>query len=122
MPNAKTIDKIGVALSASAADASDLADRLREASDLIEALEAEVELESHEVDYLSSIPFTLREALRVAAAEALAQGKSVHVQFSPGYDFSVSIWDYGSGVSLHVSGPYPPEFPRAAYLGNETSA
>jgi hypothetical protein len=31
----------------------------------------------------------------------------------PGYEFEIRLWDFGEAVSVHLSGPYPPTFPRA---------
>ena len=46
---------------------------------------------------------------------AASAGKAIHLQYSPGYDFSVQLWDYGTALSVHISGPYPPDFPRNSY-------
>jgi hypothetical protein len=73
---------------------------------LVDAISTCVELTPQEAIYFEAIPATLREGLRATAFEALSQGKSVQVQFSPGYDFEVRLWDYGGAVSVHVSGPY----------------
>jgi hypothetical protein len=72
-------------------------------------------LEDHEAEYIAAIPVSLREGIRGAVLEAVSAGKSIHLQYSPGYDFSVQMWDYGEGLSVHVSGPYPPRFPRDRY-------
>ncbi len=58
---------------------------------------------------------TLVQGVRAAVAEAASQGKSIHFQYSPGYDFSVQMWDYGAALSVHVSGPYPPNYARDSY-------
>ena len=49
--------------------------------------------------YLEAHPADLcRKASEAALAQALdAKDKAIHLQYSPGYDFSVQIWDYGDG-------------------------
>jgi hypothetical protein len=73
---------------------------------LVDAISTALDLTTEEAIYFDSIPPTLREGLRATVFEALSEGKSVQVQFSPGYDFEVRLWDYGEAVSGHVSGPY----------------
>jgi hypothetical protein len=72
-------------------------------------------LEDYEAAYVAAIPISLREGIRAAIVEAASAGKAIHLQYSPGYDFSVQMWDYGEGLSVHLSGPYPPTFPRDGY-------
>ncbi len=119
MPNAMTIASIARVLDRIRLDQAgtdDLVGRLREPGSLVEVLKAEAELEDYEVEYLSSIPDALVESMRAAAVSALAAGKAVHLQYSPAYDFEVHVWDFGHAVSLHLGGPYPPDFPRAGWL------
>ncbi len=119
MPNAMTIASIARVLDRIRLDqagADDIAGRLREPGSLVEVLKVEAELEDHEVEYLSTIPDALIESMRAAAVSALAAGKSVHLQYSPAYDFEVRLWDFGEAVSLHLGGPYPPELPRSGWL------
>jgi hypothetical protein len=56
--------------------------------------------------YLDSMPYALREAVRVTIRAAIQEGKGVQVQFSPAYDFGLRIWDYGQAISVHLEGPY----------------
>jgi hypothetical protein len=72
-----------------------------------------------EVAYLDSMPTVLHEAVRAVVVAALGEGKPVVLQYSPAYDFEVRVWDFGEGVSVHVSGPYPPA-PREAFFKGRT--
>jgi hypothetical protein len=65
-----------------------------------------LKISAADAGYLDAIPSALREGMRAAITDALANGKSVQMQYSPGYDFSVQLWDYGEALSVHISGPY----------------
>ena len=73
------------------------------------------DLASHEQGYFEAIPAPLIEAMRAAIVAAIDAGQAVHLQYSPGYDFEVRLWDYGDAISIHLSGPYPPDFPREGF-------
>lgn len=120
MPYAMTIDKLAAVLTGEAVQATlegqpEVLERLRERGSLLDVAAELGGLADHEKEYLASIPPTLLEAMRGAVVEALAAGKAVHVQYSPGYDFEIRLWDYGDAVSVHVTGPYPPQFPRDGF-------
>lgn len=90
-------------------------EQLRARDSLIDVGKEWAGLEEHEAEYIQAIPAALREGMRAAIVEAAAAGKAIHLQYSPGYDFSVQMWDYGAALSVHVSGPYPPNFARDSY-------
>lgn len=85
------------------------AERLGERGSLVPVARTVLDLSDEDAAYLEAIPSALREALRAAIYDALASEKSVQMQFSPGYDFSIQFWDYGEAVSVHLSGPYEIE-------------
>jgi hypothetical protein len=120
MPYAAAMDKLTTVLTTEsiqamlAQDDNPLAE-LQKRGSLVEVARDLVGLEDHEAAYIEAIPQALREAIRAAIADAAEAGKAVHLQYSPGYDFSVQLWDYGTGLSVHLSGPYPPDFPRNSY-------
>lgn len=98
------------------ADPGDTLDRLSVPGGLVDVAQAVLGLDNAQIEYLQSVPSVLQEAIRGAIAEALNQGKAVHLQYSPGYDFQVRLWDYGEAVSVHLSGPYRGNEAKAAYL------
>jgi hypothetical protein len=93
-------------------DAPDVLEQLKVPGNLVEVAGNVLDLDSNDIAYLEAIPPALREGLRAAISAAIEAEKPVHVGFSPGYDFEVRIWDYEQGVSVHLSGPYPPTIPH----------
>ena len=85
---------------------SEFHSQLETRGQLVNAVNTGLGLSTQEAAYFEAIPPTLREGLRATVFQALSEGKSVQVQYSPGYDFEVRLWDYGGAVSVHVSGPY----------------
>lgn len=122
MPNNVAVDAMNAALStesvrAVAADAG-LVEQLQRSGSFLEVAQSLLGLDDAGLEYLRAIPTVLQESIRAAVAAAVAEGKPVQVQYSPAYDFEVRLWDYGAAVSLHISGPYPPEFARDKYLSS----
>jgi hypothetical protein len=120
MPYALAMDKMIRVLSSEAvnqirSETPEVIDQLRERGSLVDAAKQLAGLTDDEASYLEAIPTALMEGMRAAITEALDSGKAVHLQYSPAYDFSVQLWDYGDAVSIHVSGPYPPDYPRDSY-------
>jgi hypothetical protein len=119
MPIALTIDKLAQVLNTEvvaglAADDESVA-RLSEPGSLIDVAAESAGLADDERAYLEDIPPTLVEGMRATIVAAIGAGKAVHLQFSPGYDFEARMWDYGGAVSIHISGPYPPDYPRQGF-------
>jgi hypothetical protein len=114
MPSALTVDKLAAALTVEAASDFDpqILDDLKQAGALVEVARTNLDLDADQVAYLESIPPTLREGVRAVIAQALTEGKAVHFQYSPAYEFGIQAWDYGPAVSVHLSGPYSDAFPR----------
>jgi len=73
------------------------------------------ELTQVDAEYLQAIPSPLLEGIRAAVVDTLSSGRDVHVSYAPGYDFNVSIHDTVEAVGVHLTGPYPPHFPRDGY-------
>ncbi|HEX2382296.1 MAG TPA: hypothetical protein VHI95_06645 [Acidimicrobiales bacterium] len=122
MPLALAMDKLTSILTTEAiqtmlSENPEVLEQLREPNSLIGIATQWGGLEPHEVEYLEKIPRSLREGVRAAVVEVAAKGKPIHLQYSPGYDFSVQMWDYKTALSVHVTGPYPPSFPREGYDG-----
>src|SRR5215204_947891 len=92
-----------------------LIDQLNSPGTLVDLAENVADLDQDDKAYLAAIPPALREGIRAAIASAIAADKAVHVAYSPGYDFEVRLNDYVQGISVHLSGPYPPTFPRDGY-------
>ena len=120
MPLALAMDKLSAILTTESIrtmldEHPEVLEQLRERDSLINLGKEWAGLEDHEAEYIQAIPMALREGIRAAMVEAAAAGKAIHLQYSPGYDFSVQMWDYGARLSVHVSGPYPPNFPRDGY-------
>jgi hypothetical protein len=88
---------------------------------LVDVAGSVVDLAQQERQYLEAIPPVLREGIRATIAEAINAGKTVHVGYSPGYDFEVRLNDYVEGINVQVSGPYPPTFPRDGYASPASS-
>jgi hypothetical protein len=117
MPSALMMFKLQGALTPEAIatlrrDAPDVLEQLKVPGNLVEVAGNVLDLDSNDIAYLEAIPPALREGLRAAISAAIEAEKPVHVGFSPGYDFEVRIWDYEQGVSVHLSGPYPPTIPH----------
>jgi len=120
MPHALTVDAVASALSlasvaalANEEDQSEemgnvraLVERLGEPGKFVEVSAELLGLSEEQAAYLDAIPKALQEAIRATVVAAVADGKAVHVQYSPGYDYEVRLWDYGEAVSVHLSGPY----------------
>jgi hypothetical protein len=92
-----------------------LIDRLNEPESLVDLAGSVADLDDADRAYLEAVPPALREGIRAAIASAIKDEKAVHIAYSPGYDFEVRLNDYVQGVSVHLSGPYPPTFPRDEY-------
>jgi hypothetical protein len=90
-------------------------DQLRDHDSLVRLATDVGGLDEDEASYLYDIPPSLRQGIGAAMAQAASEGKAVHILYSPAYDFSVQIWDHVTGLSVHVSGPYPPNYARASY-------
>jgi hypothetical protein len=121
MPYALLMDKLTPALTAEAiqilkTQSPEIVAELGQPGTLVDVAAGVVSLEQHEIDYLQAVPTALREAVRATIASAIEDDKAVNVQYSPAYDFEVRVWDYGGAVSVHLSGPYPPSFPRAGFV------
>jgi hypothetical protein len=61
--------------------------------------------------YLKKIPANLSESLRATIYGALTSkpAKPVTFAWAPGYDFELSVWDYGCGVTVLMRGRYPAD-------------
>ncbi len=120
MPIALTIDALAKILNAEVvaeiAAGDDALTKLSQPGSLVDVADESAELGPELRAYLDTIPPTLLESMRAAIVVAIGANKAVHIQYSPAYDFNVQLWDYGSGLSIHVSGPYPPDDPRKAYV------
>lgn len=117
MPQAAMIEKLAPLLTLDNIPSIDpgLVDQLRVPGSLVGLAVTHADLDSQEQAYLEAIPTPLIEATRAAIVVAIDAGQAVHLQYSPGYDFEVRLWDYGDAISIHLSGPYPPDFPRAGF-------
>ena len=120
MPYALTVEKIAQlltrdAVAGIAADAEGIT-ALAERGSLVDVAAEAAGLDADERAYLDSVPPVLLEAMRAAIVEAVGAGKAVHLQYSPAYEYSVQVWDFGQAVSIHLSGPYP-----AGYSGGPSS-
>jgi len=93
-------------------DAPDVIEQFKVPGNLVEVAGNVLDLDSNDIAYLEAIPPALREGMRATISSAIDADKPVHIGFSPGYDFEVRIWDYEQGVSVHLSGPYPPTIPH----------
>ena len=117
MPYAVMADKLSPLLNKQSVAVMDqeLKDQFKEQYSLVGIAATHGELEAHEQEYLEAIPAPLIESMRAAIAVAVEAGQAVHLQYSPGYDFEVRVWDYGDAISIHLCGPYPPDFPRDGF-------
>lgn len=124
MPNALTVDRVNAAFSVTsiadlAADDA-LVARMRESGAFLDVAADLLDLGSDDMAYLAAIPPVLQETIRAAIAEAVSRAVGVQVQYSPGYDFEVRVWDFGEAVGVHLTGPYPPGRERP-YFGSSSS-
>jgi len=117
MPYALMADNLSQLLTKESIVAMDpeLVEQLRAPRSLVDIAVDHGRLGSRERSYLEAIPAPLVEAMRAAIVVAIDAGQAVHLQYSPGYDFEVRLWDYGDAISIHLSGPYPPDFPREGF-------
>ena len=93
-----------------------LIDRLNEPESLVDLAGSVADLDDADRAYLEAVPPALREGIRATIASAIKDDKAFHIAYSPGYDFEVRLNAYVEGVSVHLSGPYPPTFPRDGYV------
>jgi hypothetical protein len=126
MPSALMMLKIQAALTPEAIDdvrqnAPELIDELNKPRTLVDLARRVADLDDEDRKYLEAIPPALREGTRAAIASAIEDRKAINVSFSPGYDFEVRLSDYVEGITVHLSGPYPPTFPRDGYVPRESS-
>lgn len=103
------------AIDAVRAERPDVLEQLNQPGTLVDVAGSVVDFVDDDRAYLEAIPPALREGIRAAIASAIAENKAVHVSYSPGYDFEVRVNDYVEGISVHLSGPYPPAYPRNQY-------
>jgi hypothetical protein len=123
MPSALMMSKIQSALTPEAIrnikqNQRELIDQLNRPKTLVELAENVAGLDDKDKAYLEAVPGALREGIRAAIASAIEDDKAVHVAYSPGYDFEVRLNDYVEGISVHLTGPYPPTFPRDGYVSS----
>jgi hypothetical protein len=123
MPSALMMSKIQGVLTPEAIDTlrrnqPELIDQLNEAETLVELAESVAGLDGDDLAYLEAVPPALREGIRAAIASAIRDDKAIHVAYTPGYDFEVRLNDHVEGISVHLTGPYPPTFPRDGYVSS----
>jgi hypothetical protein len=82
---------------------------------LVEVATRVLKLDAAGRNYLQAIPSPLREAMRAAIYDALSDGQSVQISYSPHYDFELRFTDYGEALSIHVKGPFDTASPGRAY-------
>lgn len=121
MPYAALIRKLAPILTAESlhalkTDSPQVVAQIGQPGTLVDVADDVVGLAEYEKGYLNAVPTALREALRATIASAIEDEKDVHVQYSPGYEFEVRVWDSGQAIGVHLSGPYPPAFPRAGFV------
>lgn len=126
MPYALLMDKLTPVLTADAiqalkAESPEIVEEIGHVGTLVDVADRVVGLASWEADYLLAVPTALREAVRATIASAVEDEKSVHLQYSPAYDFEVRIWDYGQAISIHLCGPYPPSLPSDGFIDQSVS-
>ena len=120
MPYAASMMKLNQHLTAEAiqdrlARDPEVLDRLRDHDSLVDLATEVGELTEDEAGYISDIPPALRQGIGAAMAQAASEGKAVHVSYMPGYDFIVQLADHVTGLSVHLIGPYPPDYPRNSF-------
>jgi hypothetical protein len=104
------------AISSVRQDQPALIDQLNRPGTLVELAGTVADLDDGDRAYLEAIPPALREGIRAAIASAIQDDKAIHVAYTPGYDFEVRLNDNVQGISVHLSGPYPPTYPRDGYV------
>ncbi|MGH9319243.1 MAG: hypothetical protein ACRD3V_05055, partial [Vicinamibacteria bacterium] len=82
---------------------------------LVDVATRVLKLDAAGIAYLKEIPSPLREAMRAAIYDALGDGQSVQISYSPHYDFELRFADYGEALSIHVKGPFETASPGRAY-------
>jgi hypothetical protein len=122
MPFAASIHKLAPVLTDDAISAMkennpEVLESLRTPGSLIQVADDAVGFAAHERAWLEAIPPVLREGIRAMIVQAMDDGKAVHLQYSPGYDFEIRAWDFGEAVGVHISGPYGPTFARDEFPG-----
>lgn len=123
MPSALMMYKIQGALTPEAIDTvrrnqPELIDQLNTPGTLDDLAGTVADLNDRDMAYLRAVPPALREGIRAAIASAIRDDKAIHVAYTPGYDFEVRLNDYVQGISVHLTGPYPPTFPRDGYVSS----
>lgn len=123
MPSALMMYKIQGALTPEAIDTvrrnqPELIDQLNTPGTLDDLAGTVADLNDRDMAYLRAVPPALREGIRAAIASAIRDDKAIHVAYTPGYDFEVRLNDYVQGISVHLTGPYPPNFPRDGYVSS----
>jgi hypothetical protein len=93
----------------------ELIDQLNTPGTLDELAGTVADLDDRDRAYLRAVPPALREGIRAAIASAIEDDKAIHIAYTPGYDFEVRLNDHVEGISVHLTGPYPPSFPRNGY-------
>ena len=93
----------------------DLLEQLGTPGSLLPIVTELADLTQVDAEYLQAIPSPLLEGIRAAVVDTLSSGRDVHVSYTPGYDFNVSIHDSVESVGVHLVGPYPPHLPRNEY-------
>ena len=125
MPYAASIHKLAPVLTDDAINdmkenSPEILEALREPGSLVEVADNVVGFAAHERAWLEAIPRALQEGIRATIVSAMDDGKAVHLQYSPSYDFEVRSWDFGDAVGVHISGPYGPTFARDEFPGVPT--
>jgi hypothetical protein len=121
MPSALMMSRIQAALTPEAIDRvrreqPELIDQLNTPGTLDGLAETVANLDEKDMEYLKAVPPALREGIRAAIASAIQDRKAIHVAYSPGYDFEVRLNDNVEAISVHLTGPYPPTYPRDGYV------
>jgi hypothetical protein len=121
MPSALMMSSIQAALTPEAIDRvrreqPELIDQLNTPGTLDDLAGTVADLNDRDRAYLRAVPPALREGIRAAIASAIEENKAIHVAYTPGYDFEVRLNDHVEGISVHLTGPYTPTFPRDGYV------
>jgi hypothetical protein len=123
MPSALMMSSIQAALTPEAIDRvrreqPELIDQLNTPGTLDDLAGTVADLNDRDRAYLRAVPPALREGIRAAIASAIEENKAIHVAYTPGYDFEVRLNDHVEGISVHLTGPYTPPFPRDGYVSS----
>jgi len=86
----------------------DLLTQLRAGADIPDLAESAVDLTANERKYLDAMPQVIKEAIRGTVITSVTLEEDVHVQFSPGHDVELRVWDHGEAIGWHLSGPDEP--------------